>query len=130
MKLMYIDCGMGAAGDMLTGALLELLDIEHPIDGKPEIADQGRKGSGIYPDPLYEQYIDQKVRSRCQRRRDPDLLRLHVRDVDPAQIGGDRREQHRDVQDRHMIIGLAVVAADQYPEEHRRKECTKTWWPS
>ena len=26
MKLMYIDCGMGAAGDMLTGALLELLD--------------------------------------------------------------------------------------------------------
>ncbi len=28
MKLMYIDCGMGAAGDMLTGALLDLLDGE------------------------------------------------------------------------------------------------------
>lgn len=26
MKTMYIDCGMGAAGDMLTAALLELLD--------------------------------------------------------------------------------------------------------
>lgn len=26
MKTMYIDCGMGAAGDMLTGALLDLLD--------------------------------------------------------------------------------------------------------
>ena len=26
MKMLYIDCGMGAAGDMLTAALLELLD--------------------------------------------------------------------------------------------------------
>ena len=40
-------------------------------------------------------------------------------DVDPSQVGGDRREQHRDVQDRHVIIGLAVVAADQDPEEDR-----------
>ena len=30
MKIMYIDCGMGAAGDMLTAALLELL----PEDGR------------------------------------------------------------------------------------------------
>ena len=26
MRMMYIDCAMGAAGDMLTAALLELLD--------------------------------------------------------------------------------------------------------
>ena len=25
MKILYLDCGMGAAGDMLAGALLELL---------------------------------------------------------------------------------------------------------
>ena len=26
MKTLYLDCGMGAAGDMLTAALYELLD--------------------------------------------------------------------------------------------------------
>ena len=26
MRTLYLDCGMGAAGDMLTGALLDLLD--------------------------------------------------------------------------------------------------------
>ncbi len=26
MKTLYLDCGMGAAGDMLTTALLELID--------------------------------------------------------------------------------------------------------
>lgn len=31
MKTLYIDCGMGAAGDMLTGALLELFDTPDEI---------------------------------------------------------------------------------------------------
>ena len=28
MKILYFDCGMGAAGDMLTGALVSLLNGE------------------------------------------------------------------------------------------------------
>ena len=32
MKTIYIDCGMGAAGDMLTGALLELLDEDERLE--------------------------------------------------------------------------------------------------
>ena len=41
MKVMYIDCGMGAAGDMLTAALLELI---------PDREDLVRKLNGIWRD--------------------------------------------------------------------------------
>ncbi|HCS00692.1 MAG TPA: hypothetical protein DIS68_07810, partial [Lachnospiraceae bacterium] len=41
MKVMYIDCGMGAAGDMLTAALLELI---------PDREDFVRKLNGIWRD--------------------------------------------------------------------------------
>ena len=41
MKIMYIDCGMGAAGDMLTAALLELI---------PDREDLVRKLNGIWRD--------------------------------------------------------------------------------
>jgi uncharacterized protein (TIGR00299 family) protein len=52
MKVMYIDCGMGAAGDMLTGALLELLPDKESFvkrlnglwrDGVKTVARRGEK---------------------------------------------------------------------------------------
>jgi len=52
MRTLYIDCGMGAAGDMLTGALLDLLDKEEQAEFLKEInaALAGRAAVTAEPD--------------------------------------------------------------------------------
>ncbi len=55
MKTLYIDCGMGAAGDMLTGALFELYpdkdgflkEINAALDGRAELSAAPDKKCGI-----------------------------------------------------------------------------------
>lgn len=51
MKQIYIDCGMGAAGDMLTGALLELLDEDSRIRFVDEFNNLGIPGVVMETEP-------------------------------------------------------------------------------
>ena len=51
MKLMYIDCGMGAAGDMLTAALLELLDEKDRASFVEEFNSLGLPGIVMETEP-------------------------------------------------------------------------------
>ena len=43
MKTLYLDCGMGAAGDMLTAALLELLPDREKIIGELNALGKGHQ---------------------------------------------------------------------------------------
>ncbi len=47
MKILYIDCGMGAAGDMMTGALLELLSAEEQEEMIAELNALGLDGVNV-----------------------------------------------------------------------------------
>ena len=51
MKLMYIDCSMGAAGDMLTASLLELLDEDARADFIEEFNGLGLPGIVMEAEP-------------------------------------------------------------------------------
>lgn len=51
MKILYIDCGMGAAGDMLTAALYELLDDAHKLEFTEKMNSLGISGLEIKPEP-------------------------------------------------------------------------------
>ena len=51
MKMIYIDCSMGAAGDMLTGALLELLDEEARTEFIEEFNSLGLPGIVMETEP-------------------------------------------------------------------------------
>ena len=49
MKTLYLDCGMGAAGDMLAGALLEL--VPHPEEVLNTLNSLGIPGVQVKREP-------------------------------------------------------------------------------
>lgn len=51
MKTLYLDCGMGAAGDMLAAALAELLPDEQRSDFVTELNNAGIPGVHVHLDP-------------------------------------------------------------------------------
>ena len=72
MKVMYIDCGMGAAGDMLTAALLELIpdreDLVRELNGiwrdGVETVAKSAKRCGIRG-TLVDVLVDGRQKERC-----------------------------------------------------------------
>ena len=47
MRTLYIDCGMGAAGDMLTAAMLELLQVDGRVEALTYEEQQAPRGSWL-----------------------------------------------------------------------------------
>lgn len=104
MKTIYLDCQMGAAGDMLMGALLELLP-------EPEAFIERLNGIGL-PDVVVEACPDVKCGIRGTH------IRVHIHGVEEAcgavrehSHGHEREASHETHMHTHTHTSLADIGA-------------------
>ena len=100
MKRLYLDCGMGAAGDMLTAALLELMP-------DPDAALAELNAMGI-PDVEYRREKSQKcgitgthITVTVKGREEDEIFSGHDHDHDHNHDHVQRRAQHTTAQRLH-----------------------------
>ena len=111
MKLLYLDCGMGAAGDMLTAALLELFPDREAII-------QELNGIGI-PGVRYERETTQKCGITGSRMR---VLVGHAEEGEPLHHQDPHNHAHSTPASiDHMIshLSLSQWAAEQARQVYR-----------
>ena len=94
MKTLYLDCGMGAAGDMLTAALLELMP-----DREAAVAELNAIG---IPNVVY----GYESVTRCDIR--GTYMTVKVNDVEESEMM--RHHHHEDHHEHHQHTGMQHIA--------------------
>lgn len=125
MRILYIDCGMGAAGDMMTGALLELLPAEEQKKALDKLNHIGLSGVVVTRESVSKcgimgSHIDVRINGITETTVDSDgILNMeehhHKHDLLSS-------EEHHHEHDHHMHMSDIdrIISALDLPENVKR----------
>ncbi len=125
MRILYIDCGMGAAGDMICGALLELLPAEEQKKALDKLNHIGLSGVVVTRDSVSKcgiigSHIDVRINGITEATGDSDgILNMeehhHKHDLLSS-------EEHHHEHDHHMHMSDIdrIISALDLPENVKR----------